>query len=938
MKTTLNKLLGLKFLSLCITALLFSFTASAQQPAASLEQGRNGNYTAPLDPIAWVNGNLNSQQAHMIEGYSVPYRVIMTNLVVGVPVELEIQYDTRHSSKHSLDFITYYDNMEPHWIWGHSAPTIDPLLGYPAVPSTPAYATIPAPTQGILVNGILEPQTTFNNLPANLKRMTLFGGTFAAVNPISYSAEDPIGAGAPAQTSTTVLIKFTPSSSTAILAWGGHIATSITFGDGESAGGINGSPYHTRLIDWNLNNLGNQDRSLSAASVVQLPECDFSFTPSSPVCINTPMSFTIDNPHTYSTYAWNVTNNGTNASPVNGTGTSLNLNSGTLAGSFTVEVTSTVMFAGNPLTATCSTVVDVNSINLNTSKVDIACFGGSNGSVDLSVIGGSAPFTYSWVASNGGVVPVGQSGNEDLTGLVAGTYSVTVTDFSGCSAMTSVTILQPTAALSTSASKVDVLCYGLSTGSIDLSVNGGTAPYSYAWSASLGGVVPVGQSGLQDLSGLVAGTYSVVVTDANGCVANESVVITEPAAALVCSVDEPGAAVICNTTGNILTAVVNGGTGAYSYSWSVSSPAWVITSGQGTASIEYTAGGGIDALTFFTLTVTDANGCISVCSVEVACTTPDPEPEDEYCSLTQGFYGNMGGTHCDNRGTLQLIDDLLLANGGSLIAGIPANNKSLTLSAAQDIISILPGGGPASALNNNYTFANISPLLSKQGKLRNILLAQTITLQLNVWLDADLGGLVFTGPDFYTLESTSCGDETGEPVPGTEQYYSFPSSVYNYILLNYPAVTVDAILDLANKALGGVAGLPSLSDIAAAADMINVAFDECRWLEFGAAPVIARMAAPVEPTRDMQITVNMAPNPFSVSTHITFTLSKDSKTVVEVYDMLGSRIATLFEGDVKAGQEETILYTAPSNLRANTLMVIVRTAEGFESKRMILTR
>jgi hypothetical protein len=209
---------------------------------------------------------------------------------------------------------------------------------------------------------------------------------------------------------------------------------------------------------------------------------------------------------------------------------------------------------------------------------------------------------------------------------------------------------------------------------------------------------------------------------------------------------------------------------------------------------------------------------------------------------------------------------------------------------------------------------------------------------LNVWLDLNLAGAEFTGPDFFTMASTSCGDGLGDPIPGTEQYYTFPASVYSYIGMNYPAVTVGAVLDLANKALGGEAGLPSLGDITATIEMIINAFHDCRWLDFGVAPVVARKPAPVESTRDMQISVNMIPNPFSVSTHITFTLSKDSKAVVEVYDMIGSKIATLFEGNVKAGQEETILFTAPSTLRAKSMMVVVRTTEGYESKRLILTR
>ena len=98
-------------------------------------------------------------------------------------------------------------------------------------------------------------------------------------------------------------------------------------------------------------------------------------------------------------------------------------------------------------------------------------------------------------------------GNQDLTGLVAGTYDVVVTDANSCTTTRSVVITQPAAALSTTETHVDVLCFGDATGSIDLTVNGGTPGYTYVWTASAGGVIPGGQANLQDLTGIVAGTY-----------------------------------------------------------------------------------------------------------------------------------------------------------------------------------------------------------------------------------------------------------------------------------------------------------------------------------------------------------------------------------------------------------------------------------------------
>jgi len=252
-------------------ALFLSSAVNAQNPSASISQGKNGNYSNPTNPVDWVTGNLNQQQSHMMAGYSVPYRLVMANLVIGVPIEIEFQYDTKTSGLHAIDFITYYDNLEPHSPWGHAAETINPLQGYPLVPTTPVYATIPTPTQGVLVNGILEPQTTFNSLLTSMKRMTLWGGTFALINPVTYSFEDPIGP-TTTSTSTTVMVRFTPTSTTAILAWGGHISTALSFGAGTAAGSISGSPYHTRVVDWNLGNLGQQDLALSAAAVALTPE------------------------------------------------------------------------------------------------------------------------------------------------------------------------------------------------------------------------------------------------------------------------------------------------------------------------------------------------------------------------------------------------------------------------------------------------------------------------------------------------------------------------------------------------------------------------------------------------------------------------------------------------------------------------------------------
>ncbi len=126
----------------------------------------------------------------------------------------------------------------------------------------------------------------------------------------------------------------------------------------------------------------------------------------------------------------------------------------------------------------------------------------------MTVSGGTSPYSFAWADG-----PT----TEDRSGLAAGSYSVTVTDANGCTATAGATIAQPTQ-LTASATKTDVTCQG-GQGSIDVTVTGGTTPYSFKWADG-----PT----TEDRSNLAAGTYSVTVTDANGCTATTGATISQP--------------------------------------------------------------------------------------------------------------------------------------------------------------------------------------------------------------------------------------------------------------------------------------------------------------------------------------------------------------------------------------------------------------------------
>ncbi|WP_273567616.1 SprB repeat-containing protein [Maribacter halichondriae] len=154
-----------------------------------------------------------------------------------------------------------------------------------------------------------------------------------------------------------------------------------------------------------------------------------------------------------------------------------------------------------------------------------ACSSGNNVDIDLDVMGGTAPYNYSW--SNGATT-------EDLFSVAPGNYSVTVTDADGCTIPASITVGP---ALTATATTTDVLCFGDATGAIDLSVSGGVTPYAYAWSTADGSGLSVSD---EDQTGLSPGTYEVMITDDKGCTITESFTINEPvelAAPIVTVVD-----------------------------------------------------------------------------------------------------------------------------------------------------------------------------------------------------------------------------------------------------------------------------------------------------------------------------------------------------------------------------------------------------------------
>jgi hypothetical protein len=211
------------------------------------------------------------------------------------------------------------------------------------------------------------------------------------------------------------------------------------------------------------------------------------------------------------------------------------------------------------------------------SATNNSCFGESDGVATASATGGVAPYAYLW--SNGATTAT-------ISELLAGTYNVTATDAEGATATASVTISQPALALAASIDgTTDVWCFGASTGMIDLGVSGGTAPYSYAWS---------NLETTEDISGLAAGTYTVTVTDANGCTATASATVSEPASAIAAVINSTTNVSCFGESSGMIDLSVSGGTAPYTFAWD---------NGATTEDLAGLQAGS------YNVTVTDANGC-----------------------------------------------------------------------------------------------------------------------------------------------------------------------------------------------------------------------------------------------------------------------------------------------------------------------------------------
>jgi gliding motility-associated-like protein len=344
----------------------------------------------------------------------------------------------------------------------------------------------------------------------------------------------------------------------------------------------------------------------------------------------------------------------------------------------------------NGCTATFSgTVTQPAAAITNTiTNTNVTCFGGNNGSVDITPSGGTPGYSYAW--SNGATT-------QDISGVAIGNYTVTVTDINGCTALSVGVITQPTAVSPVPVS-YSVNCFGGNNGAIVLTTNGGTPGYTFVWNnGALTG----------NISGLTGGTYSVIATDANGCTGTASAFISQPANAL----NVAGISTNINCFGNLTGSIdvsVSGGTGPYGYLWS---------SGNITQDLSNLGPG------TYNLTVTDLSGCINN---SFSATITEPA-----AALTVTGFNNNILCFGANTGSIDITPA-----GGTLPYNYNWNNGATT----QDITNLSPGVynlilTDANGCTNNTYSGNISQpaaALTISGTTTNVLCSGLNTGAINV--------------------------------------------------------------------------------------------------------------------------------------------------------------------------------------------------------------
>jgi gliding motility-associated-like protein len=436
------------------------------------------------------------------------------------------------------------------------------------------------------------------------------------------------------------------------------------------------------------------------------------------------------------------------------------------AGGYSVAITD---FNGCTTSGTYSILQPSSGAVISYNVQDVTCNGGTNGSINVNVVGGTLPYTYFWTNN--------AATTQDLFGISSGVYTLNVYDDSSCVTVATISVNQPIQAVTPSTVISAVSCYGFSNGAIDLSVVGGTPGYSYLWSTG---------ATTQDISGLVSGTYTVTITDANSCVSTHTYVVTQPSAPLTLNTSQVNVLCYGNASG-FVNLITTGGTSPYSYAWSnAATTEDIFNLLAGTYTVDVTDFNGCTATTQVTITQPAAGISLQETHVNVSCYganngsinitpsggTPGTSPAYNYLwsnsATTEDLVSLVTGTY-----TVIVTDSV----GCSYTQSILVSQPSAPLVATPTITNLICYGAPEGAIDITMS-GGTAPYIYYWGTGATT---------------EDLSGLFAGSYSLAVTDANSCVTSivvtVSEPAsPLNVTYFSNPASCYGYsdgtVLLN----------------------------------------------------------------------------------------------------------------------------------------------------------
>ena len=758
-----------------LLAALFTQRASAQ--ACQFQQGQNGGVrSAVISPIDFARGNVNASKAHYVEGNSIPYRIEFTTLAANTQYRALISFDVKKQTKHAMDYITGFQNLK--YSITDSAEQVNPINGTgldgvggivlntfpipnPTFSTDASYNTTATNSFTLLKTpAYFNPEVTVPASPLSASardkgNLAIWNATINSiqyVNTINTSLSD-------VHATFEVIFTKANNASPVVLAWGGHIASTQTWGEGNSAHDIPGSPYHmfVETVETTVGNNtvcnGNMDCQLASNAVTVLPTCSIS----GPIvaCPETNLltyTATLDaNVYGAVNYTWLLTN----GTPSAGAQLSGTLTGSTTAASMTrdaIPIAADFVGGGNfslQLTverdgnsAVCylnsatapGALVQINdvattasasptSLSLNTTST-------SNLSANTSLNGtpDNAAFTYAWVVTsagglNGGSLTGAATRTPQFTAVNAGTYVFRVTA-TQIAAPNCVDIDSVTVTVSPAQSCPTVPTTALCTDATSAVYTASAPPatdVTYTWSVNNGAVI-TSANGLQSVTvdpGLVSFTLSLVLDYANASIPNDT--CTYP------------------VTVNPLPTVNTGAYGPYcidaspvTLSGTPSGGTWSGTGVTGSTFNVQTAGVGTHQVIY---NYTDANGCSAADTTSI---TVNPLP-----TVNTGSYG----PYCIDASPVTL-------------SGTPSGGTWSGLGVTGSTFNVQTAGLGTHQVIYNYTDAN------------GCSNSDTTQIEVKVCLD----------DDFCTYTQGYFGSPKGKACDG-DSLYRNPISLIRYLLL-----------------------------------------------------------------------------------------------------------------------------------------------------------